>query len=248
MADAIKNFAYSTITTAPSSPTAGTSCVVASGAVFPTAPFNAVVWPPGVIPLSTNAEIVRVTVVSTNTLTITRAQEGTSAQSVAIGWQIDAGITVALFEQYAPSSVASARAFVSSTSQTLATATTAAITSMTADTTYGNTGITVTGTGFTIITPGKYRICGAVEAQFGTGPTPGNGAQFSLTKNGTAFCTTGSAIWFFLAEFWTGFASDVVVCANGDTIGMSVDNLTGQTMTFQAGTALMFLSAVLEAV
>jgi hypothetical protein len=99
MADAHANFAYSTVATAPSPATSGTSLVVASGqgALFPTPPFNATVWPTGAQPLSTNAEIVRVTNISTDTLTITRTQEGTSARTIVVGDQIAASITAKTF-------------------------------------------------------------------------------------------------------------------------------------------------------
>lgn len=95
MADSHANFAYSTVSTAPSPANSGTSLVVASGtgSVFPTAPFNATVWPAGSQPTSTNAEIIRVTNVATDTFTITRAQENTSAVSIAAGYQIAATIT-----------------------------------------------------------------------------------------------------------------------------------------------------------
>ncbi len=44
-------------------------------------------------PLKTNAEIVTVSAISTDTLTIVRAQEGSSARTVVIGDQIAATIT-----------------------------------------------------------------------------------------------------------------------------------------------------------
>lgn len=90
-----KNFAYSTVATAPSPATSGTSLVVAAGegAGFPAVPFNAVIWPAGAQPLASNAEIVRVTARSTDTLTITRTQEGTSARTVVVGDQICAAVT-----------------------------------------------------------------------------------------------------------------------------------------------------------
>jgi hypothetical protein len=93
--DAHKNFAYSTIATAPSPALSGTSLVLQAGdgAKFPAAPFNAVIWPAGAIPLATNAEIVRVTVVATDTLTITRQTETSGNRSVVIGDQIAAAIT-----------------------------------------------------------------------------------------------------------------------------------------------------------
>lgn len=93
--DAHKNFAYSTVLTAPSPASSGTSLVVQSGdgTKFPAVSFNAVVWPAGVQPSTTNAEIVRVTAISTDTFTITRTQESTSARSIIVGDQIAAAVT-----------------------------------------------------------------------------------------------------------------------------------------------------------
>jgi hypothetical protein len=95
--DAHKNFAIGTIVTAPSPATSGTTLVVTSGhaARFPTTPFNATIWPGDVHADPSNAEIVRVTDVNvgTNTLTITRAQEGTTARTVVANDIITAPIT-----------------------------------------------------------------------------------------------------------------------------------------------------------
>lgn len=63
------------------------------GTRFPTVPFNATIWAIGEIPVPSNAEIVRVTNIVGDVLTITRAQEGSSARSVIIGDQIAATIT-----------------------------------------------------------------------------------------------------------------------------------------------------------
>lgn len=97
MPDSHKNFAYSTVAPlgAPSPASSGTSLTVASGdgAKFPATPFNATVWPASAQPTTANAEIVRVTAISTDTLTITRAQESTSARSIGAGDQIAATIT-----------------------------------------------------------------------------------------------------------------------------------------------------------
>jgi hypothetical protein len=95
MPDAHKNFAYSTIATAPSPADTGTSLVVQTGdaAKFPTPPFNATIWPYGDQPLTTNAEIVRVTAISGDTMTITRTQEGSTARLILVGDQIAATIT-----------------------------------------------------------------------------------------------------------------------------------------------------------
>lgn len=94
-ADAHKNFAYGTVLTAPSPATSGTSLVLNSGqgANMPAVPFNATVWPAGAIPTVSNAEVVRVTARSTDTLTITRTQESSSARTIIAGDQFAATIT-----------------------------------------------------------------------------------------------------------------------------------------------------------
>ena len=102
--DALKNFAYSLVATAPSPATSGTSLIVTTGqgSYFPATPFDATIWPAGVQPTNSNAEIVRVTNVSTDTLTITRAQYGTTAQSIAVGYQIAQTVDANLLSQLAP--------------------------------------------------------------------------------------------------------------------------------------------------
>jgi len=56
-------------------------------------PFNATVWAVGEIPVPSNAEIVRVTNIAGDVLTITRSQESTSARSILVGDQIAATVT-----------------------------------------------------------------------------------------------------------------------------------------------------------
>lgn len=97
--DIHKNFSISTVATAPSPATSGTSLVLATGegALFPsTYPYNVVVWPVGVKPLASNSEIVKVTNRSTDTLTIVRQQESTSARTVVIGDQVALSMTAKL--------------------------------------------------------------------------------------------------------------------------------------------------------
>lgn len=103
MPDAHKNFAYSTVATAPSPASSGTSLVVAAGAGadFPAVPFNATIWPTAAQPTVANAEVVRVTGRSTDTLTITRAQEGTAARTVIVGDQVMLGGTAKAFTDLA---------------------------------------------------------------------------------------------------------------------------------------------------
>jgi hypothetical protein len=100
--DLHNNAAISAVATAPSPAISGTSLVVTGGegARFPTPPFNATIWPTGTQPsygagtaVGGNFEIVRVTAISTDTLTIVRVQEGSGGRSVVIGDQIAATIT-----------------------------------------------------------------------------------------------------------------------------------------------------------
>lgn len=93
--DAHKNFALSLVAVAPTPATSGTSLTVTAGegAGFPAVPFNATLAPPSGVPTRANAEIVRVTARSGDVLTITRAQEGSTARSVQIGDLIAATIT-----------------------------------------------------------------------------------------------------------------------------------------------------------
>lgn len=99
MADARANFAYTTVATPPSPALSGPGLTVSSGAgaLFPAVPFNATVWPAGSAPLSSNAEIVRVTARTGDNLTILRAQEGTNARLIQANDQIAATITVKTF-------------------------------------------------------------------------------------------------------------------------------------------------------
>jgi len=79
--------AITTVATAPSPASSGTSLIVAAGkgARFPAAPFYANVWPTAVDPTEANIETVQVTAVVTDTLTIVR---GTPARSIVVGDQI----------------------------------------------------------------------------------------------------------------------------------------------------------------
>jgi hypothetical protein len=116
--DAHKNLVVTTVATAPSPATSGGSLVVATGdgAKFPATPFNVTISPDptGLTPLqiANNSEIVRVTARSTDTLTITRAQESTAARTVVVGdvlavtitaktiTDIEASLSTALAQSY----------------------------------------------------------------------------------------------------------------------------------------------------
>ena len=91
--DQHKNLAIATVTTATGA--AGTTLGVGAGegARFPAVPFNATVWPFDMAPDPTTAEVVRVTARTGDSLTITRAQEGTTARAIIVGDFVAATIT-----------------------------------------------------------------------------------------------------------------------------------------------------------
>lgn len=86
----LKNLATGTVLTAPSPATSGTSLVLQSGegARMPATPFYAIAHPDGSLPTLDNAEIIQVTSISTDTLTIVRAQLTTTAKSISVTWRI----------------------------------------------------------------------------------------------------------------------------------------------------------------
>jgi len=102
--DPVANLLSSTVLTAPDPADSGTSIQVqaADADNFPdpstAGAYNLVVYPPGYQPTRTNAEIVRATAKSGGGyLTITRAQEGTTAKSIEAGWEISMNITAKMF-------------------------------------------------------------------------------------------------------------------------------------------------------
>src|SRR3954469_5997730 len=88
--DAHANLAYTTVVTAPTPPSSGLTLVVTSAVSFPATPFNAIIWPASAQATTANSEIVRVTNIATNTLTITRQSEvlAGGARTILVGDQI----------------------------------------------------------------------------------------------------------------------------------------------------------------
>lgn len=232
--DAHANFAYSTVLTAPSPATSGTSLVVQSGdgALFPAVPFNAVVWPAGTLPLASNAEIVRVTSRTTDTLTITRTQESTSARSIGAGDQIAATITaqmLAAIESAVP---------VTYTVTTADADNTASNTSIFSITVPANTWPDGGTIYFEAVTETKQNSGGAVNLTFG-GSYAGNSAQAtasSIANSATlahspVVCSVtriGTSLYFYRG----GFVADLMTTVSSDQYsGIRGFILTGQTFT-----------------
>ena len=89
-----KDFAVGIVLTAPSPATSGTSLVLQTGqgARMPAVPFFATYTPSGQMTSLDNSEKLSVTAVTTDTLTIVRAQGGTMAQSIVVGGIISNGV------------------------------------------------------------------------------------------------------------------------------------------------------------
>lgn len=100
MFDALSNFGYGTVSSAPSPGTSGTVVVLGTSTFdqFPSpateSAYDCVVWPAGTIPLFSNAEIVRVVSKgSAGTINITRQQQSTSARDIQVGDQFALAVT-----------------------------------------------------------------------------------------------------------------------------------------------------------
>jgi hypothetical protein len=96
-----QNLAVSTVASAPSPATSGTTVTIATGhgawfadpataGVYPVS-----IWPAGVLPDRDNTEIATVTALAGDVLTVVRAQEGTTARTVTVGDQVAATETAA---------------------------------------------------------------------------------------------------------------------------------------------------------
>lgn len=92
-----KNFATSAVATAPSPASSGLTLVVTAGqgTRFPAVPFTATVCPANTNPDPSNATLILVTAVSTDTFTFVRTQESTSNRSITVGDQIFDSISAA---------------------------------------------------------------------------------------------------------------------------------------------------------
>lgn len=100
--DALKNFPYGTIATAPTPATSGTTFSFATGigAKMPAVPFTLVVHEAGAKPEDTNAENIRITAMSGDNVTAcTRGFEGTTPRIIVVGDECFAAQTKAWFDE-----------------------------------------------------------------------------------------------------------------------------------------------------
>ena len=111
-----KNLAISAVALGPSPAVSGLSLTVTAGQGGWFYTGLATAYPSGSTPTPANAEIVSVTP-SGDVLTLVRAQEGSTAQAIAVGWVIEQGITAGMYDALVTSiaSEATARAAADST-------------------------------------------------------------------------------------------------------------------------------------
>ena len=224
--DNLVNFGISAVATAPSPDTSGTSLVVTAGegSRFPTGSFDCTYYAPGTNPDPTNAEICRVTI-SGDTQTLLRAQYGTTAQPIAVGWIVDNAVTANLLGQLValiPTSAASIGGMLTSTydpaaiaQQVVGTTATQTLTNKTLTSpviaTVVNTGTltlptstdtlvgratTDTLTNKTLTSP---TLTSPLEGAYITGTAPTATQAVYVTTNGTYILNTASAAnnWVF---------------------------------------------------
>lgn len=100
--DARKNFALSSVAVAPAPAASGLTLdlAIGGGALMPTPPFNATVWPEDVMPSDSNAEIVRVESITGDSVVLSAraAEQPAIARSIAVGWQFADMLTAKTIE------------------------------------------------------------------------------------------------------------------------------------------------------
>jgi hypothetical protein len=232
--DQHKNFAYGVVLTAPSPASSGTSLTLQSGqgANFPAASsgdstthYNLTIWPEDALPLSSNAEIVRVTNRSGDVFTITRTQEGTSARAIVVGDQVSATITNKTFTDIEGSFtglLSNINVSAGTTSNNLSRLTFANGNNVS----FGLDGSTVTGSVATSLTN--------IRVSAGTTSNLLSAVTFS-NSNGLAFGLDGSTI--------TGSYTVPTVTAGSDTAGISNLGNTAGTSGVISGDQIRFLLA-----
>ena len=192
-----KNFTITTVATAPSPATSGTSLVVAAGTGSLFALNEpAIIFPVNDQPLVANAEIVMVTNVSTDTLTITRTQEGTSARTIVAGDIIIQGITAKDWNDLITLVSGKITAFADPNADRIVfwDDSAGAFAALTA-----STGLTISGTNMTVRTSSATQT-GIVELATTAETETGTDATRAVTPDGLHDMTTLAGASWFLDE------------------------------------------------
>ena len=105
-----KNLATTTIVSHPGPPTSATSVTVATGTGSRLFTGMAVIHPADAVPTSANAEVVSITDVTGDVVTIVRAQESSTARAIVTGDILTQGITAAMWDTLVSSNAGKAAA------------------------------------------------------------------------------------------------------------------------------------------
>lgn len=105
-----KNGATTTVATAPTPATSGTTLTVATGTGTRLFAGMAVLHPSSAVPTAANMEVVTITDVTGDVVTMTRAQESSAARTVVVGDTLTQGLTAAMYDALVASVAAKADA------------------------------------------------------------------------------------------------------------------------------------------
>ena len=210
----LKDFGTSTVATAPSPATSGTSLVVEAGhgARFPAATFYVTAHPDGELPTLDNAELLEVTAISTDTLTIVRARGDTTAKSIAIGWRVSNVIRASDYANLA--GVSGGQALIGGT----------------------GSGDDLTLTSTSNATKGDVIINDTVEF-FDSGYTYGGASNFIALRMTDAITMSGTGGGFANGLQILSFSSTVTYTAAGNAFGMGNIFQNNATYTNNVGLA-----------
>lgn len=189
--DAHANLAYSLVATAPAPAISGTTLSVTAGqgALFPAAPFNCTVWAVGTFPITTNAEIIRVTSKGAgDNWTIVRAQEGTAARTILVGDQIANTITAKVITDIETSALTNLNISAGTTSNNLSALTF----SNSGNVSFGLNGSTVTATATVASTQGSMNVSAGTTSSLASAFTFSNSNNVSFGINGATITATAS--------------------------------------------------------
>lgn len=262
--DPHQNLALATVVIAPSPSLSGTTLIVNSGALLPNPAgigYNCTVYPAGVTPTAANAEIVRVTAIVGDILTITRAQEGTTAKAIASGWSIANTITVKVITDIENAISSGGSGILSVSAGTLAITNSEVIFSNSNGVSFGASSNIITasfsgggGGGAAISAGGNSQNTGTVQF------SNSNGVTFGLSNNGVMTAShdgiTSQSVQPVAASASNGsfaFSTLAFSDANGVTFGTSAGGIitasvgtaaAGNSVNFSAGTESANLGSI----